>query len=172
MDWLGKRLAGSDDPAALKDAENRILNSMLHDRYHTSLLRLFFFKRHLVHSDPGALGFEPPFIAEPNELIATIGDMWAYDTETTGDIAVHGLAGSTRTGSLVNWQPIHAGAYNVLITAQGDKGWAWREFILTVQDAAGDDDVDDDDDSGGDDDDSGNSGDDEYGDNNDTGCGC
>lgn len=170
LEWLGERLAGSDDPAALEDAEYGILDSLLHDRYHTSLLRLFFFKRQLVNSDPGARGFEPPIIAEPKELTGTVGDMWVYDTETNGDIAVHGLPGSTQTGSLVSWQPHHAGAYNVLITAQGAKGWAWREFVLAVQDAPSDD--DDDDDSGDDDDDSGINDADDGKDNDDDGCGC
>jgi len=171
MEWLGERLAGSDDPAALEDAEYRILDSLLHDRYHTSLLRLFFFKRKLVNSDPGALGFEPPIIAEPKELLATVGNPWTYDTETVGNIAVHGLPGSTQTGGLVNWQPDHAGAYNVVITAQGAKGWAWHEFILTVQDAASDDDVDDDDNDTSGDDDSGNNDDDDNT-SDENGCGC
>ena len=175
MEWLGERLAGSDDPAALEDAEYRILDSLLHDRYHTSLLRLFFFKRQLVNFDPGALGFEPPIIAEPKELTATVGDKWVYDPETNSDISVHGLPGSTQTGSLVNWQPIHAGAFHVLIAAQGAKGWAWREFLLTVQDAAIDDDaIDDDavDDDSISDDDTENDGDEQNDENNDDGCGC
>jgi len=175
LEWLGERLAGSDDPAALEDAEYRILDSLLHDRYHTSLLRLFFFKRYLVKADPGALGFAPPFIAEPEELIATVGDPWTYDAETAGNIAVHGLPGSTQVGSLVNWQPDHAGVYHVLITAQGARGWAWREFILTVKDWISDDDDNDDDDSGDDDDgdDDDDTGiDDDDDDNDGTGCGC
>ncbi len=170
MEWLGERLAGSDDPAALEDAEYRIIDSLLHDRYHTSLLRLLSFKWHLVNSDPGALGFEPPFIAEPKELTATVGDTWIYDTETVSDIAVHGLPGSTQAGSLVNWQPDHAGTFHVLITAQGANGWARHEFILTVLDAARDDDDDDDsDDDNNDADENNHSSDD---DDDDGGCGC
>jgi len=132
LDWLGARLAGGDDPAAMRAARSLIVESLLHDRYHTGQFQLLLFALEMAGAAVVARGFQAPILAAPPALQAVAGDPWVYDTGVSGDIEVHGLRGATRSGSRVNWRPPHAGTYNVLVTVGSETGWARREFVLTV----------------------------------------
>jgi len=132
LDWFGARLAGGDDPAAMRAAWRLIVDSLLHDRYHTSQFQLLLLALEMEGAAIVARGFEAPILAEPPALQAVAGDPWVYDTGVSGDLEVHGLGGATRSGSLVEWRPPHGGNYNVLVTVGSETGWARREFVLTV----------------------------------------
>ncbi len=132
LDWLGERLAGRDNPVALQAAKQIIVDSLLHDRYHTSLFQLMIFVLEMERATIVAQGFEPLPLAEPQVLHVRVGDLWVYDAGVSGEIQVHGLRGATLNGSVINWLPPHAGTYHALVTVGGETGWAWREFVLTV----------------------------------------
>lgn len=138
MDWFGARLAGNDDPAALTRAERMIVNSLLHDRYHTSQLRLLAFKRQMEKTTVAAGGFAAPIIAPPTSLTTFASEEWSYDTGVTSGLSSHGLPGAPHRDGVLRWRAPHAGTWNVIVTAEGPEGWAWREFVLTVRDAPDD----------------------------------
>ncbi len=170
MRWLGSVIAGAEDPRWLEEADRYFLIALT-DRYHVSFLKAELFRRYLVkRADIPHFAFVPPEMATPSDQ-PRAGQPWTF-TVAEADVAVNGLPGATVSGGKIHWEAPHPGAYLAVITAITENGWAWREFIITVQNALTDDEDDDDDDSGDDDDDANHHNQPDDDDDDGHGCGC
>ena len=144
--WLGSVLAGTPDEAALARADD-FLQRAAANRFQVSLFAVSFLRRYLEKNPPPALGFARPPIAAPTAR-AVVGESWGYLPSPGAEVAAYGLPGAVAEAGRITWTPTHPGVYVPVIMATTAAGWAWAEFRLVVDAAAGepddggDDDVD------------------------------
>jgi hypothetical protein len=134
LDWLAARLSGYDNPSAMNRARCSILDSLLHDRYHTSQLKLFAYRLEMELSNIAAMGFEPPEIGEPLTLEARVGDAWIYDTGIPEGIEIFGLEGALQMNGVISWTPAHPGEYEAFVIARNETGWYYKRLSIRVSD--------------------------------------
>ena len=158
LDCLGAKLAGSGENGACDSATGKLRKSLLRDRYKSSFLTALLLNRKIGKTEIPPTGFTALEIQDP-VTSPGLGEVWSYAPLADGvkaiAVNVWGLPGAETKDGLIQWLPMHAGTYHVVVTAATDNGWGSKSMLLVVglpEEEPPDDDDDSDDDNDDDDD--------------------